>query len=181
MKYMVISDIHGSYYYLEKAINKFEELKCDKLITLGDYLYHGPRNPLPEGYDTLKCVELLKKYKDKIIAIRGNCDAQIDEELLEIKMYDYFELKDKNKVFFLTHGHIYDEFDLPNTKFDYLLMGHYHIQKNYKKDNVIFLSPGSISLPKSNSVHGYMIIENGKYSIHDLLTDEQVNKTLRRY
>ncbi len=174
---MIISDIHGSSYYLKLALDIFDHDKFDKLICLGDYLYHGPRNPLPKDYDCQKCLELLNKYQDKLIKIRGNCDSLIDEELLGNNFHDVYLLTTKSKNYFLTHGHLYNEdTDNHNIQTDYLVMGHFHVQKDFTRKKIHYLSPGSISLPKSSSKHGYMIIEDDGYEIRDLISNEIIFK-----
>ena len=151
MKYMIISDIHGSYYYLKKAFEIFNEDKFDKMIILGDYLYHGPRNPFPEEYNPIKCVELMNQYKDKIIGIRGNCDADIDEELLEFDMQDNLVIENNGVKYLFTHGHKINENMPTNIECDGIVHGHFHIQKMYLKNGKFLISPGSISLPKNVS------------------------------
>lgn len=174
MKYMIISDIHGSSKYLKMALDIFDEIKANKLIILGDYLYHGPRNALPEGYDTMECVNLLNSIKDKIIAIRGNCDADIDEELLDFKMENNRIFEINNKKYLFTHGHKINETTDTDIDCDYVVIGHFHIQKMYLKNGKIFYSPGSISMPRNNSYHGYAIINENGYQNYDLLTKKPI-------
>ena len=110
MKLMIISDIHGSYNDLEKVMHYFDEEQPDRLIILGDILYHGPRNDLPEGYAPKKCIPLLNKYKDKILAVRGNCDAEVDQMVLDFPMRsDYALLNVDGHDFYITHGHLYNK------------------------------------------------------------------------
>ena len=113
MKLMIASDLHGSSVWTKKLIDKFNEENCDNLLLLGDLLYHGPRNALPNEYDTMETAKLLNSIKDKIIAVRGNCDSEVDEMVLE------FDIKERNMMlyidgvqFFATHGHIYNETNL---------------------------------------------------------------------
>ena len=114
MKWMIISDIHGSLDDLKKVIDIFGEEKMDRMILLGDLLYHGPRNPLPKGYQPKEVAILLNQYKDKIIAVRGNCDAEVDQMVLDFPMRaDYSELYIDGHHFFMTHGHLYDEDHMP--------------------------------------------------------------------
>ena len=169
MKCMIISDIHGSYDDLRKVMDIYEEEKFDKLIILGDILYHGPRNPLPEGYEPKSVIRLLNEYKDKIIAVRGNCDAEVDQMVLEFPMRgDYHELYLDGHRFFLTHGHLYDEEHLPFiSKGDVFMHGHFHKPVLKEKDGVIIYNPSSISLPKE-SVKSYGVYENHELSIYSI-------------
>lgn len=168
MKILFISDIHGSYTYLKKAIDVFESQQVDKLVILGDVLYHGPRNPLPEGYGCQKVADLLNQYADKIIAVRGNCDAEVDQMLLHFDIHqDYQTLEVDNHHFFLTHGHIYDEAKLPTLQSgDIFAYGHIHKPVAYKKDNIFIINPSSISLPKEGR-NSYGIYENHVFTIKD--------------
>ena len=123
MKLFIISDIHGSLYYLKKVIEIFGKENYDKLVILGDELYHGPRNPLPKDYSPKEVIEILNKYKDKIIAVRGNCDNEVDQMVLSYPiMSDYSMIYLGNKRVFLTHGHIYNiDNPLPMSEGDILL------------------------------------------------------------
>lgn len=169
MKFLVISDIHGSPVYLEKVLNIFESNNHDKLILLGDELYHGPRNPIPEGYNPKKVIEMLNQYKEKIIAVRGNCDSEVDQMMLNFPiMSDYHLIIWNNKKIFITHGHIYNKDNpLPLEKGDILLYGHFHIPMIIEENNHFFLNPGSITLPKENSPHCYGSFENNSFIIRD--------------
>lgn len=170
MKFLVISDIHGSPVYLEKVLNIFENNNYDKLILLGDELYHGPRNPIPEGYNPKKVIEMLNQYKSKIIAVRGNCDSEVDQMVLNFPiMSDYHLIIWNNKKIFITHGHIYNKDNpLPLEKGDILLYGHFHIPMIIEENNNFFLNPGSITLPKENSPHCYGSFENNSFIIRDI-------------
>lgn len=169
MKCMIISDIHGSYKDLRRVMDIYEEEQFDKLIILGDILYHGPRNPLPEGYEPKSVIRLLNEYKDKIIAVRGNCDAEVDQMVLEFPMRaDYHELYLDGHRFFLTHGHLYNEDELPLvTSGDVLMYGHFHKPILKNKQGIIIFNPSSISLPKE-SVKSYGTYENHELSIYSM-------------
>ena len=173
MKLMIISDIHGSYNDLCHVINIFEEEKCDKLVMLGDILYHGPRNDLPEGYNPKACIALLNTYTDKILSVRGNCDAEVDQMVLNFPMRaDYLEMYLDNHKFFFTHGHIYDEDHLPLLKQgDIFVYGHYHKPVAYEKEGIYRFNPNSISLPKEG-VKSYGIYENNNLTIYSFEKDE---------
>lgn len=157
MKYLVISDIHGSSKYLKQVLN---EVSYDKLIILGDILYHGPRNNLPEEYNPKEVIEILNKLKDKIICVRGNCDANVDLMVLDFEIKDKLWLRINNKRVFLSHGDIYNKDNLPNKFYTYTMMyGHEHVNKVTKVDKVNCINIGSISLPKDNH-HSYSIIDD---------------------
>ncbi|MBE5821910.1 MAG: phosphodiesterase [Clostridiales bacterium] len=168
MKYFVISDIHGSVYYFKKAIEQFEKENCDKLIILGDFYYHGPRNPLTEEYDPMKVSEMVRSMKDKIIAIRGNCDAQVDEMISEMEFKDILNIESNGKIITLTHGHKFNKDNMPDNCGDILLYGHFHLSFLEKQNDKIIGSPGSISLPKNNTERGYIIIEDNNIILKDL-------------
>jgi putative phosphoesterase len=152
MKYVIISDIHGSSLAAEKAVAHFEKSNAAFLCILGDILYHGPRNRLPGGHDPKGVVEILNRYRDVIIAVRGNCDAEVDQLLLNFPcMSDYALIVDEGRRLFLTHGHVYMEDELP---YDLpigsvLLSGHTHIWRLEEKAGIVYCNPGSTSLPKT--------------------------------
>ncbi|MGL5901743.1 MAG: phosphodiesterase [Cetobacterium sp.] len=170
MKIFVISDIHGSSYFLKKALEAFHKEKADQILILGDELYHGPRNPLPIDYNPKEVVEILNKYKEKIIAVRGNCDSEVDQMLLEYPiMSDYSILFLNGKKIFATHGHIYNEDKLPNlSDGNILIYGHTHLPLANKKDKIYILNPGSITLPKGGNENSYGIFEEDMFYIKNL-------------
>lgn len=174
MKYLIISDIHGSYYYLEKIINIFNNNNFDKLIILGDILYHGPRNDLPKGYEPKKVVALLNQYKDKIIAIKGNCDAEVDEMVLDFPLHDKLILKLNDMNVLLIHGqHLkFNQEDVVNQNINIIFYGHYHIYGFKNISNIAYINPGSISLPKEKINHTYIIFDDKDILIKDLLDDK---------
>ena len=163
MKYFILSDIHGSEGALKVALDAFRESKSNYLVILGDILYHGPRNPLPENHNPRGVVELLNPLKEKIIACRGNCDAEVDQMLLDFPvMSDYALVVDNGTRLFCTHGHIYSPEKLPKlSENEVFFFGHTHIQQLYRSpDGIVICNPGSISLPKENSAAGFAIYEN---------------------
>lgn len=169
MKLMIISDIHGSYNDLRRTMDIFEKEQMDKLVILGDILYHGPRNDLPDGYAPKKVIPLLNQYKDKIIAVRGNCDAEVDQMVLEFPMRaDYTQLFLDGHRFFLTHGHLYDEDNRPMlSDGDVMMYGHFHKPITKEKEGVVIFNPSSISLPKEG-VKSYGVYENDELKIYSL-------------
>jgi uncharacterized protein len=172
-----MSDIHGSFYYLKKAIEAYEREKCDYIIILGDALYHGPRNSLPKEYDPKAVAEVLNSHKNNIIAVRGNCDSEVDQMLISYPMMsDYSVILYNNRRLFLTHGHIYNKNNLLNIdKNDVLIYGHTHIPLAEKEDGKIILNPGSISLPKNNNPNSYAILENDIFTVKNLDGDSFIS------
>ena len=175
MKALILSDIHGSALAARQALSFFEKFNCDKIFLLGDTLYHGPRNPLPAGHGPMGVVEALTPYKEKIIAVRGNCDADVDLMMLDIPIAnEYTVIEDNEFHLFLSHGHIFMPECFPRTalesiestgfsatkgaieqkkpQIDVYLYGHTHIwklEKNFRK--VLLVNPGSTSLPKGGN------------------------------
>lgn len=169
MKIIFASDIHGSKETCEKLFTIFNEEKADRLILLGDYLYHGPRNGIPADYDPQAVVKMLNQYKDKLFCVRGNCDSEVDQMLLEFPMMaDYTLLSlPNNKIAFITHGHLFNTATPPSlSKGDLLIHGHTHIPTIEKNENYTYINPGSVSFPKSQYGSSYMIYENGKFTIN---------------
>ena len=168
MKFLICSDIHGDFEAAKKTINIFLEEDCDKLIILGDILYHGPRNDLPENYAPKKVITLLNEYKDRILAVRGNCDTEVDQMVLDFPILaDYAFLFDGKVRFLLTHGHKFNLESLPPlAPGDILLHGHTHVLKIEKfGSSNYYLNPGSVSIPKENNPKSFAIYENGVFKI----------------
>lgn len=164
MKWLIASDIHGSAYYCEKLLSAFEKENADKLLILGDVLYHGPRNDLPKDYAPKRVIEMLNGIKDKIMCVRGNCDTEVDQMVLKFPVLaDYGILSVENRMIYATHGHKYGPENLPPLENgDILLFGHIHVPKCYEENGILILNPGSVSIPKENSEHSYMILEGNK-------------------
>lgn len=167
MKYMFASDVHGSAYYCQKMLESFEQEGADRLVLLGDLLYHGPRNDLPKDYAPKQVIAMLNGHKHKIISVRGNCDAEVDQMVLEFPiMADYGVLIAEGRIFYLSHGHIYQEGNLPPLqKGDVFVYGHTHVLRAEKKDGQVYLNPGSVSIPKEGNIPSYGILENDKFTI----------------
>lgn len=165
MRYMVVSDIHGDFAWASKAVEAFEQEKADRLVILGDILYHGPRNDLPEGYAPKKVIPLLNGIKDKIIAVRGNCDAEVDQMVLDFPITDdHIYLRSGDSVFYATHGHRLDPADPAKVLKDneILLFGHTHVAMDTVVNNIRLMNPGSPSIPKENTKPSYIMIREGK-------------------
>lgn len=170
MKIFVASDIHGSAYYCGLMIEAFKREKADKLLLLGDILYHGPRNDLPVDYAPKKVIEMLNPLKDRILCVRGNCDAEVDQMVLDFPiMADYSILTSGEFTIYATHGHKYNENTLPPLcNGNILLHGHTHVPKYIEHENYAYMNPGSVSIPKDGSRNGYMVIEDGKFDWKEL-------------
>ena len=167
MKYLVVSDIHGSGYYAEKIEEIVKKENPDKIILLGDLYSHGPRNRLTDGYNPMEVSKILNKYKDIILCTRGNCDAEVDEMISEFKFEDSIQLTIGEKRFFFTHGHKYNIDNIPQN-IDVLVYGHFHTGYIKEKDGVLCVNAGSISLPKNNTPHSYLIIDDNQIILKDI-------------
>ncbi|AZK48132.1 phosphodiesterase [Paenibacillus lentus] len=169
MKLMFISDIHGSSHWLERTMEKAREEQAKQIVMLGDFLYHGPRNPLPEGYDPQQVARILNEHKNNIIAVRGNCDAEVDQMLLDFPMMaDYVMLFHEGRRIYVTHGHGFNMEQLPPiAENDVFVQGHTHIPVADRKHGIYVLNPGSISLPKEDFPHSYGVLENGAFCVKD--------------
>lgn len=171
MKYLVVSDIHGSSFYANKIKEIFNKENPDKLILLGDLYYHGPRNPLTLEYNPMEVASIFNSLKDKILCVRGNCDAEVDQMISEFEIKDSLQLTINNKNFFFTHGHKYNIDNMPNG-IDILVYGHFHTGFIKERNGVIVINAGSISLPKENTANSYLIIDNEEIRLYDLEGNE---------
>lgn len=167
MKYIVLSDIHGSLFYMQKIMNIIEKEEVEKVILLGDLYYHGPRNFLPEQYNPMEVCKLLNSIKDKIYCVKGNCDAEVDEMISEFKFDNHLKIIKNNKTLMFTHGHKYN-IDNPIENVDVLIYGHYHTGFIKKENNIIYVNAGSVSLPKNDTKNSYLIIDDNKIYLKDL-------------
>ena len=178
---MIVSDIHGSAYYCEKMLECYKKENADKLVILGDVLYHGPRNDLPEEYAPKKVIEMLNNIKEEILCVRGNCDTEVDQMVLKFPiMADYALLYWNNRMIFVTHGHNFNKTNPPMMKKgDILLHGHTHVPvcETFGENDNIYINPGSVSIPKENSPHGYMIFTEGEFIWKSL--DKNIYKTFK--
>lgn len=172
MKLMFASDLHGSLYWAKALKAAWEREKPGKLILLGDLLYHGPRNDLPRDYDPKGVTALLSEMKEELLCVRGNCEAEVDQMVLPFPvMADYMVLWLGDRMAFVTHGHLYNEDRLPMLKRgDLLIHGHTHVPviRPHKEEGYVCLNPGSVSLPKEDTPHSYMVFEDGRFSIRSL-------------
>lgn len=170
MKWMIASDIHGSAYYCRELLAAFEREQASKLLLLGDVLYHGPRNDLPRDYAPKQVIEMLNGIKEKLLCVRGNCDTEVDQMVLNFPVLaDYAVLVAGERMIYATHGHVYNEQKLPPLqKGDVLLHGHTHVPKCTEHEDYLYINPGSVSIPKENSPHGYLILEGTQLTWKDL-------------
>lgn len=163
MKLMIASDIHGSSYYCRKMLEAYEREQADRLLLLGDILYHGPRNDLPKDYNPKEVIAMLNPLKQSLLCVRGNCDTEVDQMVLDFPILaDYCLLELDGQTIFATHGHHYNPENPPMLKDgDILLNGHTHIPANRNMGTYTYMNPGSVSIPKEGSAHGYMLYDHG--------------------
>lgn len=163
MKLLFASDIHGSAGACRMLLSRFAAEGAQTLALLGDLLYHGPRNPLPADYDPKAVAAMLNTVKSRILAVRGNCDAEVDQMLLEFPvMADYAALWLDSRRAFMTHGHVFGPEHLPPlSPGDALLSGHTHIPTNREQDGILLLNPGSVTFPKNDLPPTYLLYEDG--------------------
>lgn len=162
MKIMVASDIHGSEYYCRKMLKAYEHEDADKLLLLGDILYHGPRNDLPKDYNPKSVAAMLNDISDDILCVRGNCDSEVDQMMLDFPiMAEYCILYIGGHMVFATHGHKFNEENLPPLKkSDILLNGHTHVARCTEHGAYLYVNPGSVSIPKLDTPHGYIVMSD---------------------
>jgi len=164
MKVIIASDIHGNLKYVHKLDELIQKENPDKLILLGDVYYHGPRNNLPDEYNPMEVSNILNKYSNKIIAVRGNCDAEVDNMISEFDVSkDYEEIVLDGNKFYITHGHLFDK--LENIINDnYVFYGHTHVYDLLNKK----INPGSVGIPKVNKEHTVILYENNRLNLINL-------------
>ncbi len=170
MKLLIASDLHGSVPSCEALLNRYEAEGARRLLFLGDLLYHGPRNRLPDGYDPKEVIPLLNGMKRHLLCVRGNCDAEVDQMVLEFPILsDSLLLELDGRRIFATHGHIYNKDNPPALcEGDVLLHGHTHIPVLQRLESFTLLNPGSVTLPKGGREKSYMIYENGLVTLKKL-------------
>lgn len=165
MKFLIALDIHGSAYYCDLLLKAIDTEKADRVLILGDILYHGPRNDLPKDYAPKRVIEMLNPLKDKLLCVRGNCDTEVDQMVLEFPiMADYSVIPVGDRLMYATHGHNFNENNLPPiSKGDILLNGHTHVSKCVEYGDFIYMNPGSVSIPKEDTPHSFMTLEEGNF------------------
>lgn len=167
MKILIISDIHGSSYYADKIREIEERENPDKIVLLGD-LYYGPRNNLTEEYNKMKVAGVLNDFGEKVITVRGNCDTEIDEMISYFKFEQNLQMQLNGKNVFFTHGNIYNIHNIPNDEVEIMFYGHLHTGFIKKENGIIFANPGSISLPRKDTEHSYIIFDENKIILKDV-------------
>ena len=168
MRYLVVSDIHGSIDSAERIIEKFLGNECDKILLLGDILYHGPRNDLPKSYAPKEVISLLNQYKDKIVAIQGNCDAEVDQMVLSFKIHKEKVITHKGHKVLLTHGHHVNYLNPTSKDVDVVIHGHTHSIRKDVVENKTYINIGSITIPKENTKRCYGMLENNSLTIYSI-------------
>lgn len=180
MKFLIASDLHGSAYWCRKLLDAAEREQADRIIFLGDVLYHGPRNNLPDEYAPKQVIAMLSPWKDKLLCVRGNCDGEVDQMVLPFPVLaDYALMPVGNQLMYITHGHHYNESSLPPLcKGDVLLHGHTHVPICHVHEEYVCMNPGSVSIPKENSWHGYMVLEGTHFRWIDFDGSQHMEYTL---
>lgn len=169
MKYLLVSDIHGCRPALETVLKFYDEQHCNMLCILGDILNYGPRNSIPDGLDPKGIVEILNARASDIVAIRGNCDGEVDQMLLHFPILgDYLLLVDEGKKLFLTHGHVYKKDKMPQGHFDAIVYGHTHLWEMTPIDGTVVCNTGSITFPKGGNEPTFMTYEHGTFTAYNL-------------
>lgn len=170
MKFMIASDIHGSAYFCRLMIEAYKREKTDRLIILGDILYHGPRNDLPREYAPKEVIEMLNNMRTELLCVRGNCDTEVDQMVLDFPILaEYMIIPTDTGMIYATHGHIRNKENMPPLKSgDILLHGHTHIPTLDNESGIYIINPGSVSIPKNGSQNGYMIFENNTFTLKNL-------------
>ena len=170
MNIMIASDIHGSADCCRSLLSAFEKEQPETLLLLGDLLYHGPRNGLPEQYSTAAVADMLNDIKNSIMCVRGNCDSAVDQMVLEFPiMAEYCLIYGHERMIFATHGHVFNKNNMPSLPPGAILLhGHTHIPAWEQCDGHLCVNPGSVSLPKQGSQHSYMMLNDDALIWKDL-------------
>lgn len=169
MKLFIASDIHGSMHWCGKMLDVFNRENADRLVILGDILYHGPRNDLPEGYEPKAVIDALNPLADRIICVRGNCDTEVDQMVLKFPIMQKTALLfDGSTALYLNHGHDREILENSLPCGCVLLCGHTHVPAAKEENGHWYLNPGSVSIPKEDSQHSYMIYEDGVFTWKNL-------------
>ena len=179
MKLMIASDLHGSAYYAGKLMEAYHAEQPGKLLLLGDLLYHGPRNALPRDYDCMTAAAALNGVKDHIVAVRGNCDCEVDQMVLSFPLLaDYALVEWEGLTLYATHGHLWnEECPPPMAEGTVLLNGHFHVPAARNHGSWHYINPGSTSIPKDGSANSYLVLEDRTYTWKDM--DGQAYQTYR--
>lgn len=173
-KWLIASDLHGSAYYCRALLDAYAREGAERLILLGDILYHGPRNDLPKDYAPKEVISLLSAYKNEIFAVRGNCDTEVDQMVLPFPILaDYAVLTAGGRAVYLSHGHKFGKDNPPPLKAgDILLCGHTHVVAKEACEGFVYLNPGSLSIPKENTKRGYILLDGDTFRFKTLDGEE---------
>ena len=172
MKWLIASDLHGSAYWTDRLMDFWDRSGADRALLLGDLLYHGPRNDLPRDYAPKRVIERLNERKDRLYAVRGNCEAEVDQMVLHFPVLaDSLLMPVGDRLMFVTHGHLFNENLLPpHSRGDLLLHGPTHVPVCRDLGEMVYLNPGSVSIPKENSAHACMLLQGTLFTWYDLET-----------
>lgn len=170
MKWFIMSDIHGSAYWCNRALENSEKENCSRILLLGDILYHGPRNDLPRDYAPKRVARMLNDIKNKILCVRGNCEAEVDQMVLDFPvMADYAAVVSDGGIIYATHGHKFGRQNPPPVMpGDAIISGHTHVPDIAQENGVLYLNPGSVSLPKQESPHSFMTFDGSRFIWKDM-------------
>ena len=173
MKILIATDVHGSAYYAAKVAEKFKKYNAEQLILLGDIYNHGPRNPFPKDYAPIKVADTLNAIADKTVAVKGNCDSEVDQMISDFPFVSDYVLPLKDRRIYFTHGHVFNKSNPPATavKGDLVFYGHFHTSEITENNGVICVNVGSASLPKDGK-HAYCLLTDNSVTLYDLTTDE---------
>ncbi len=180
MKILFFSDLHGSYFYLEKLMNNIKDVNPELIVFAGDLLYHGPRNELPEDYNPKKCIKIINNIAN-FIAVRGNCDAEVDQMVINHPIMNSFStIYDNGRTFFITHGHIYDELSHPFLpEGSVFVSGHTHIPVCKEENGVMYFNPGSLSIPKNGFDNSFGYYDGNFLSVRNLEGNDIMSLKIR--
>lgn len=178
MKWLIASDIHGSARWCRALLEAWDREGADRLLLLGDLLYHGPRNDLPDEYAPKEVIAMLNARHEGILCVRGNCEAEVDQMVLSFPVLaEYALLEAGGRLVFATHGHVYNAAHLPPLRAgDILLHGHTHVPACEERGGITILNPGSVAIPKENSPHGYMTLSEGVFRWIDLASGAELRR-----
>ena len=168
MKYLVFSDVHGAYDSIQKVINFYERNGIDRMLILGDLLYHGPRNDIPEGYAPKSVIATINPYRNVITMVKGNCDAEVDQMVLDFHIFNKKDLFINNRNVHLVHGHHLDKENNAYQKGDIVFYGHTHISKYEIINGVRYINPGSTTIPKENTKKSFIVFDEKNITLYDI-------------
>lgn len=168
MKFVIASDLHGSAYYAQKLLDVCKKENAEKIILLGDIYNHGPRNNLPKDYAPKVVADLLNAVKENLIVIKGNCDSEVDKIISQFSFIEDLVLISGEKTIFLTHGHVYNKDNMPVSNFDAIIYGHFHTGFIERQGQVVIANTGSLSLPKNDTPHSYIVVDDGTMTLKDI-------------